>query len=160
MQFKLNNDKVFFIGVGIIFSFMLLNRLQFYIGSKTAIGTVVGYERSSGKNGFVYTPMIQFKADSIQYQVRGIKDMEVSLNDTLELIYRTSDPNGAVINSFPGFWLYPILFCLIPLIFWISFVYSYITAKEFLLIKIGKKDHNDFTGSNSGFVRFRKEIDK
>lgn len=158
MNLKLNSHKVFFIGLAIILFFMLLNRFQFYSGSQTAKGTVVGFTKYAGRFK-KFCPLISFEADGITYQVEGGKDLNVTYNDTLEMIYQPSDPSGAVVNTFYGFWLYPIMFCLIPFMFWVSFVYSYITPKESLYIEIGKNGNKDDLVSNFKFIRFSKEIE-
>lgn len=158
VNLKLNNHKVFWIGVVVILLFMLLNRFQFYYGSQTAKGTVVGFTKYTGRYHKIY-PLISFNADGREYQVDGLKDLDVTYNDTLEMIYQPSDPAGAVINTFYGFWLYPIMFCLIPFMFWVSFVYAYITPKESLFIEIGKPENKDDLVSNFKFIRFSKEIE-
>ena len=156
MNLKLNNHKVFLIGVGLIILFMLLNRLQFYVGSETAKGTIVGFTKYSGRYPKYY-PLISFEVSGIEYRVKGLKDLDVNTGDSVEVIYQPSDPAGAVVNNFQGFWIYPILFCFIPLIFWVSFVYAYITPKESLFISVGKKDEDE-TG-NFKYVKFNKRID-
>lgn len=157
MNLKLNSHRVFLIGVIVIVLFMLLNRFQFYYGSQTAKGTVVGFTKYTGRYKKIY-PLISFEANGVEYQVDGLKDLDVTYNDTLEMIYQPSDPSGAVVNTFYGFWLYPIMFCLIPFIFWISFVYSYITPKESLFIEIGKPENKDDLASTFKYIRFSKGI--
>ena len=157
MKLQLNSHKVFFIGVSIIIFFLFLNRLNFYYGSKTAVGTVVGLTKYTGSYPKFY-PIISFEENGFEFRVEGIKDLDVTYNDKVEMIYQPSDPSGAVVNSFYGFWFYPILFCIIPFMVWVSFVYSYITPKEFLYIKVGKQEEEEDSGKFK-YVRFSKEID-
>ena len=158
MKVKLNNHKVFLIGIAVIVFYLFLNRFLFYSGSETATGTVVGFTKNTGRNLKIY-PLIKFEANGIEYKVDGLKDLNVTYNDTVEMIYQPSDPEGAVVNSFYGFWFYPILFCLIPFIFWVSFVYAYITPKESLFIRVGKPDDEEESPGKFKYVRFNKGID-
>lgn len=157
MKFQLNSHRVFFIGMGIIFLFLLLNRLQFYFGSKTAIGTVVTYTKRTKYNTLSY-PVIRFEANGIQYRVKGLKDLNVYVNDNVEMIYQPSNPEGAIVNSFYGFWSYPILFCLIPFMLWVSFVYAYIMPRDKLFITLGKSEEKDENESKFRFVSLSKRI--
>ncbi|MFZ7116069.1 MAG: DUF3592 domain-containing protein [Bacteroidota bacterium] len=158
MKLKLNNHKVFFIGMAVIIFYMLLNRLQFYIGSETTKGTVEGFTKYKGRYPKYY-PNIRFEADGVEYVVEGLKDMNVTYHDTVEMIYKPDDPTGAVVNTFYGFWFYPILFCLIPFMFWVSFVYAYITPKESLFIRVGKPDDEEESPGKFKYVRFNKGIE-
>ncbi len=144
--------------MGIIFLFLLLNRFQFYFGSKTAVGKVVAYSKSTELSRVSY-PVIRFEANGIQYRVKGLKDLNVYINDYVEMIYQPSDPSGAVVNSFYGFWSYPILFCLIPFMLWVSFVYAYIMPRDKLFITVGKSEDEDGHESKFKFVSLSKRIE-
>ena len=99
MKLKFNNHKVFLIGIAVIVFYLFLNRFLFYSGSETATGTVVGFTKNTGRNLKIY-PLIKFEANGIEYKVDGLKDLNVTYNDTVEMIYQPSDPEGAVVNSF------------------------------------------------------------
>ena len=155
MHIKLTRDKVFVIGLVIIMTFLFLNRSRFLIGSKTVVGQVVSYH---GKGFLKYNTVVEFKVDTSFYQVTILKDLQVLIGDSVEMIYNPSDPDGAVVNSFTGIWTYPILFCLIPFMFWVSAAYSFITKKEILEIDLAKKQMDSFGKESFKIIELRKTL--
>jgi hypothetical protein len=152
---RLNRDRVFLISMGIVLFFLLLNRAEFYFGSKTAQGEVTGFHRNYSNKGYVsYTPIVRFAAGKEFYEVETIKNMEAYVGDKYEMRYRPESPDRAVINNFYGFWFYPILFCLIPFMLLSAGVYSFIERYEVFCIRLRKQ----VEGQSIPSFSFSKEL--
>lgn len=137
---KLNRIHILFIGLGIIVLYLFLNRFDFIWGSSTTTGKVIGFEKWVARTGRISfrAPIIQFSTDNEQLTFQGETDMDIKLGETVEVIYKPSNPTNAEVYTFAGFWLSPIIYCLIPLIILIAAAFSFLKPSDTITINFSK----------------------
>lgn len=147
MTIKLNRNKVFLIGLCIIFVFLLLNRIDYIFGSSTTVGRVISvkewethnYSVNRFSNGQYFAPVVLFSIDSTEITFQATTNMDLKSGETVDVIYKTIDPANAEVYSFVGFWLSPLLYCTIPLILLIATTFSFLTRTDVFVVNIGKR---------------------
>jgi hypothetical protein len=144
MTFQLNRNRIFFTGFGVILLFLLINRLDHMIGTRITTGQVIGerkwhsYSYREGTTNYT-APLVRFSDGTSLFTFEGITNMEVKGGEKLSVIYKIDDPQQAGIYTFTGFWLSPLIYCLIPLLLLGAAVFSFLTASEYVIIASGKK---------------------
>lgn len=135
MTFKLNRKNIFFIGLALTFVYLILNRLDYIFASQTTIGQVVEIQYEGGFS----VPIINFSPSDTSVSFKGVANMNLGLGDIVSVVYKTNDPSNAEIYTFTGFWLTPLLYCLIPLMLLMAIVFSFLSKKQTFTIHIGKQ---------------------
>jgi hypothetical protein len=143
MIIDLNRSKIFFIGLLIIFIYILLNRVDYIISSNTTEGKVI-YKKNwvAGKGGQYYSSTIKFSVDSKEITFMNTTDMSLELGETVSVIYKVNNPENAQVYSFAGFWLMPIPYCLIPLMILTAAVFSFLTSSDIIILSYKNRKFN------------------
>jgi hypothetical protein len=139
MTIKLNRNKLFLIGVGIVFIYVLLNRVDYIFGSNITTGEIVRIRSWSGNRSSYTAPIVKFSTETNEITFQGTTNMDASEGETVDVIYKANDPTNAEIYSFVGFWLSPLIYCILPLILLTAASFSFLTASDMLIFNIGKK---------------------
>lgn len=139
MTITLNRNKVFFIGLGIIFVFLLLNRIDYIFGSTTTVGKVVSVKKWKYRSSRFTAPMVKFQTETHEITFQGETNMNLQNGETVDVIYKINNPTNAEIYSFVGFWLSPLLYCILPLIFLVAITFSFLTRTDVFVVNIGKQ---------------------
>jgi hypothetical protein len=139
MTITLNRNKVFFIGLGIIFIFLLLNRIDYIIGSTTTTGKVQYVRHWTSRSSRYTAPVIEFQTEDYEIKFQGETNMPLHAGETVNVIYKIKDPTNAEVYSFIGFWLSPLLYCILPLIFLVAITFSFLTHSDVFVVNIGKR---------------------
>lgn len=138
MAIKLNRNKLFLIGLGIIFVFLLLNRIDYIFGSATTVGKVIYVKNWTYRSSRFTAPMVQFQTETQEITFQGETNMNLKNGETVDVIYKTNNPTNAEVYSFVGFWLSPLLYCILPLIFLVAIIFSFLTDSDVFVVNIGK----------------------
>jgi hypothetical protein len=59
----------------------------------------------------------------------------IQIGDTFELIYDPDEPTNVTTFDFKGFWMAPLMFCIIPLLFLNAFILSFVGKKDIIKIE-------------------------
>ncbi len=139
MTVELNRNKLFLIGVGIVFLYLLLNRVDYIFGSNTTKGEVVRIRSWTGRRSSYTAPIVKFSTETDNITFQGTTNMDATVGEMVDVIYKVDDPTNAEIYSFIGFWLSPLIYCILPLILLTAAAFSFLTASDILIFTIGKK---------------------
>lgn len=135
---KLNRKNLFVTGVIIILLYLILNRLDYMTGTAQTNGRIIGVRSwlLSAKEGEMYSaPMVRFATDSRLVTFAGESNLNYKEGEIVPVIYKTSNPEKAHINTFLGLWLTPLLYCIFPLIL-LTAVYSFMNEKDRIIIHL------------------------
>jgi hypothetical protein len=134
---KLNRIQCFLTGIGIIFLFYFLNRMQYVFNAGRVEGKFVFYisENDSLEGKMVY-PIIEYVVKDSVYRFRGNEGSSYKLNEKLPVLLEENDPERPLLFTIGSFWLYPLLYWLLPVLIWSAFSLSYINGNENVLINL------------------------
>ncbi|NTW91461.1 MAG: hypothetical protein HGA35_06005 [Erysipelotrichaceae bacterium] len=81
--------------------------------------------------------------------------MKFEPQQEIKIIYKVDDPNSAYVYSFNGFWLAPLMWSIIPLLFICAALFSFFNKEDCFLITIGKKiTPSEINNISSGLVSY------
>ncbi len=130
-----NNKTKYFIFVSgflLIAAVFLAVKLPFTFTAHKTTGVVYkNYIHGINKSDFGSTmsASIRFEtADSI-YTFLGPEGQPMREGESIPVMYDANNPHEAYLNTFAGYWLNDLLWCLLPSIFWLAFSLSFIQAK-------------------------------
>lgn len=119
-----------FILIGVVF-FAL--KFPFVYQSKKTNGIVhKNYIHGINKSDFgstVSASVVFETADSI-YTFLGPEGQIMQEGDVVPVMYNAQNPHQAYINTFDGYWLNDLIWCLLPAIFWLAISLSVIEVKK------------------------------
>lgn len=134
---RLNKIQCFLLGVGIIFLFYFLNRVNLIIGGEKVKGTFVFYvEDNDTTEGKLVYPVIEFQYRNSVYKFKGREGSSFMLNQNLPVLLKHKDPDKPLLFTVGAFWLYPLFYLILPVLLWSAFSLSYITKNEVVKIKM------------------------
>lgn len=156
-----SRNKFYFIGLFIIFGFYLLNRVNFINKSDFAVGTVLVDKEMelsfTQQNDVSDEKVIEFSVNNKLYSFFSNDFEKINDKDTYRVIYDKKNPHNAYVFSFLGFWLSGLLYCLLPIMVWSAFVYSYISPKEHVFINLLKFKFKKVRNTNNEyFLKLKK----
>lgn len=144
MTFHLNRNTAYLLSLMILFVFIASNRINFLIGSDYAKGCIINMkteqtnfiEMENSQHAFIYKA-----ADDSTYQVFDRSNSWVTAGDSVNVIYKESNPFKAKIFSFSGFWMPKFdlgIFTAIVIVLTIFF-YSFFPKKSNIFFNFGKQ---------------------
>jgi hypothetical protein len=155
MTITLNRTKIFVIGLVIIGLVLIFNRVDYIFGSDVTTGEVVQTKMYSSQkfhaNGYSYNtyssndfsaPIIEFLVANKSITFEGTSNMDVETGDKVQVIYKISDPTKAQVYSFVGFWLTPLLYCIVPMMLLIAIVFSFLSPSQTVVLNFDKWGKN------------------
>ncbi len=134
MAIKLNRNNIFLIGLFIIFIYLVLNRVDYIIGSNTTEGEVIKTRN--------HESIIKFQTDSKEITFHGTTIMTLEIGEKVRVIYKVENPKNAKIYRFSGFWFIPILYCLLPLMVLTAAAFSFLAPSNIIIISYEKRKLN------------------
>lgn len=140
---RLNRTKIYLIGVATILVFVVINRVNFIIGSKFTVGQVIKIKSWSTRNyrggGSYYTaPIVKFTDHMNEMTFQGETNEDLKPGEFVKVIYKSDDQSDAKIFSFIDFMLPPLLYSLIPLLLLSAATFSFIESTDLVELNIEK----------------------
>jgi hypothetical protein len=144
MTLKLTRGAAFIISLVVLIVIFASNRINFLIGSNYARGYIINMkpeqinylELENSLHAFIYKA-----ADDSTYQVFDRSNSWVTAGDSVNVVYKESNPFKAKIFSFSGFWMPKFdlgIFTAIVLVLTIFF-YSFFPKKSNIFFNFGKQ---------------------
>ncbi|MDQ3048227.1 MAG: hypothetical protein M3R27_11820 [Bacteroidota bacterium] len=131
---KLNKINCFLLGLGFIFIFYFINRLDYIIGSEKASGKLIGYLLDDEGEQHRYFPIVEYTWKDKVYRCRGRENAAIAEKKEIPVLLENGDPYQPVIFTLGSFWLYPLFYALLPIVLWAAFSLSYVGKGEHLMI--------------------------
>jgi hypothetical protein len=127
MMIKLKRSGIFFLGLSIILSYFVFNRLLIIYQSDVTTGTIVEAGRST---------MAEFEnADYGTIRVRN-NDRDIVIGTKVPILYNREAPAIAYIYTTYNFWVGYLLYSLILIVPWSAFAWGYVSPTKEIEIKI------------------------
>ncbi len=120
-----------------MFIYLVLNRVDYMIGSETTTGNVIRIKKWYSRGSYS-APVINFKTELYNVTFQGETNMDVEVGDKVKVIYKTEYPSDAEVFSFVGFWLAPLLYCLVPLMVLAAAVFTFLEKNTSYNIYVGR----------------------
>lgn len=151
---KLNRNKIYLIGVTTIFVFVIINRINFIVGSKFTTGQVIKTKswstRTVRDGGTSYTaPIVKFVDQNYEITFQGKTNDYLKPGEFVKVIYKADDQSNAVIFSFIDFLLPSLLYSLIPLLLLSAATFSFIESTDIVEINLKKSIKITITKENT-----------
>ncbi|MFL5765361.1 MAG: hypothetical protein ACJ77K_15560 [Bacteroidia bacterium] len=115
-------------------------RLRFVIGSEKITATFAMNVNAEKNNEQIIYPIVEYTrksryngADTV-YQFAGTADTKYDEGETVPVLLIGKDPNFPMLYSFGSFWLFPLVYYILPLLLWSAFCFSFIGKKETVLV--------------------------
>ncbi|HNQ68669.1 MAG TPA: DUF3592 domain-containing protein [Bacteroidales bacterium] len=141
MTISLNRSKILIIAIITVFAFLAINRIDRIRKSTITTGKVSGVEirKSKWNHGEDRSALIQFEYNGDTIHFRGEQNVQYELEEEVRVVFQNDNPNNAKIYSFAGFWLAPLMYCIIPLWLLSALVLSLFDKSDKVIIKLGKR---------------------
>jgi hypothetical protein len=140
---RLNRNKIYLIGVVTILLFVIINRINFIIGSKFTIGQVIKTKSWSTRNwrggsSYYTAPVVKFNDQHYEITFQGEGNEDLKPGEFVKVIYKSDDQSNAKIFNFIDFVLPPLLYSLIPFLLLSAATFSFIESTDFVEINLEK----------------------
>ncbi len=157
---KLNRRQLLIISFVIILSFLGLNRIRFINNSVITNGEVIGHKEWVNEEfpkEKEIAPIIKFSNDTQRIVFTAQKNLNYNVGSQIKVIYKKQSPHKAKIYTFLGFWLKPIIVCIIPLILIFASIFTFLAKDDIIYfsnnkirkIKKNKTSHKSLANDNS-----------
>ena len=87
--------------------------------------------------GFFTAPVVQFVKGNKVVTFQGETNTSYHKGQSVTVIYNKENINTAKIYSFTGFWLTPLLFCLLPFLLLTAIVFSFFKQDAIIVANMG-----------------------
>jgi hypothetical protein len=130
--------RLYLCGIGIILFYLALNRLSEVANSNFVKGWVVneikwGNGTLGETEGFFTAPVVQFVKGQKVITFQGETNTSYHKGQSVTVIYKKENVTSAKIYSFTGFWLAPLLYCLLPLLLLTALVFSFFKSDAIIV---------------------------
>ncbi len=142
MTIKLKRNNILYIGIAIIAIYLILNRVDYIFNGNITTGYVVDEKVWVSADSTVITqtaPIISFNTNSEMHTFQGEINSSFDIGEKVQVIYKTENPSKAKVYNFTGFWLTPIIYCLIPLILIAAAIFTFLKKTDVIVLEIGKR---------------------
>lgn len=119
-----------FLLIGLVY---YLYKIQFINQAQKTEGVVTkNYIHGINKSDFgsTFSAEIRFIARDSIYTFLGPEGQLMKKGELVPVAYLANNPEEAVINTFDGYWLNGLIWCLLPAIFWLAISLSFIQVKQ------------------------------
>lgn len=127
MVIKLKRTGIFLLGLAIIYSYFVLNRVRILVESDVTTGVIVSAGRSS---------VAQFANPDYGTLYAHNNDRDLHEGDTVAILYNREAPNIAYVYNLYSFWISYLLYSLILVIPWSAFALGYVSPYKEVEIKL------------------------
>ena len=142
MKIKLTRSNLFIACITVILLFLAVNRLNNILKSEITEGVVIGHkiwENKTFPEDTEISPIVSYKVDDEIYDFTAQRNLKYETGQSIKVIFRKKHPENAYIYSFSGFWLSPILYCLIPIILLSALIFTLISKNDIIVVSFGDK---------------------
>ena len=141
MKIRLNRFQIFMLGIFMILLYVFLYRVKFIRNSELTRGIVIDKKEVGGlrTGGGQIAPIIAFYYDGYQYRFPAELNLNIERGDIVDVIFNLDDPTEAMVYSFSGFWLAPLLYAIFPFILYVAAIYSFIKRGQQFVIPLWKE---------------------
>jgi hypothetical protein len=134
---RINKIQCLLLGLGVIFLFYFLNRLNHILSSEKVNGTMVFYvEDNDSLEGKLFYPVIEFKYKDSLYRFQGAEGSSYEINESIPVLLKQDDPERPLLFTLQSFWLYPLFYVILPVMLWAAFSLSYVNKNEVVEINL------------------------
>lgn len=126
MVIRLNQPVIFFLGLAIILSYFLIDRLVIIYQSNITMGIIDGYGHRS---------VAKFESSFGTLTVEN-NDKDLHHGDSVPVLYNRQSPAVAYIYTTYNFWVRYILGSLILIVPWSAFAWGYVSPNKVVEIKL------------------------
>lgn len=149
MKLKISRKILLLSGFIIIALYFSLNRINDISKSEFSCGTIIGVKEWRNKifpEDSEEAPIVQFfyKNEEIIFDAK--RNIKYENGEEVKVIFRKKTPNNAKIYSFTGYWLEPIIICLLPTILYSALILSLIGKTDFIIFSF--KEFNIYKKSD------------
>ena len=81
-------------------------------------------------------PIIEYSVKDSVYQFRAKRDTHYEPGQNVPVLLENKDPDSPLLFTVGSFWLYPLLYYILPILIWASFITSYVAKNERVEITI------------------------
>lgn len=133
---KLSKIQAILIGLGVILLIYSIDRVRHIIGSETLTGKFV-FDIDETVNGeLVSFPIIEYHVKDSIYQFRAKRDTHYKPGQPVPVLLENKDPDTPLLFTIGSYWMYPLLYYILPVLLWVSFITSYVGKNEIIEIRI------------------------
>lgn len=129
MVIRLNQPAIFFLGLAIILSYFLIDRIVIIYQSNITMGVIDSYGQRS---------VAKFESSFGTLSAEN-NDIDLHHGDTVPVLYNRQSPAVAYIYTTYNFWVRYILGSLILIVPWAAFAWGYVSANKVVEIKLPLK---------------------
>jgi hypothetical protein len=143
MKIKLNRKSILILGYFIIIVFLSLNRINDINKSVITSGKIIGYKEWENKT---FPEDVEKAAVVLFYNGKkenifiAQRNVDYESGQIVRVIYKKQNVTNAKIFSFTGYWLEPIIICLIPLIIFSALTLTFIKKDDRIIFKPSDKE--------------------
>jgi hypothetical protein len=112
-------------------------RISHIIGSDKIQGTYVFDIEEERPEGKVIFPIIEYRIKDSVYQFRAQEGTTYEEGQKVDVLLEGKDHDQPLLYTFGSFWLFPIVYFILPFLLWTAFALSYLGKNE--MLQIGKK---------------------
>ena len=127
MNLTLTKRKLYWLGVGIISFYYLLNKFDFIFHASCTEGIAMGHT------------VISFTFKNKVYEFNTVSNVEYSVGEKVPVIFKKENPGNAYVFSFLGFWYSGLIFTLVPLALWSAFALAFFHEEDKIFLSFFKK---------------------
>lgn len=135
---KLSKIQCLFFGLALILLGYSINRLRHIIGSEKVTGKFVFYIDETVNQENMSFPIIEYVMPDSVYQFRAKENTHYEPGETVSVLLENKDPDHPLLYTVGSFWLFPLVYLILPVLLWVSFILSYINKNE--IVKISFKN--------------------
>jgi hypothetical protein len=131
MIVKLKRTGIFILGLAIIYSYFIINRVRILVESDVTTGVIVSAGRSS---------VAQFNNNDFGTLYAHNNNRDLHEGDTVAVLYNRQAPNIAYVYNTYSFWVSYLLYSLILVIPWSAFAWGYVSPYKVVEIRLWGKE--------------------
>lgn len=131
----LNRHHVFTVVVVLVFSVLLVKKLNFIQNAGFAQGRLIGIKEVKTTRGIDFIPQIIYSVNGKSYEFAGTENT-VYTAEWLPIIFDKKNPQKAYVYDFMGFWFFGLLMCLFICLLSGAFIYGFMEKKTRINIKL------------------------
>jgi hypothetical protein len=133
-----SRTKFLITGFILIFGVYTANRFSHIIGSDKIEGTYVFDIEEERPEGKVVVPIIEYQIKDSVYQFRAQEGTSYETGQKVNILLQGKDHDQPLLYTVGSFWIFPLVYFILPIILWTAFALSYLGKNEGLQISFRK----------------------
>jgi hypothetical protein len=131
---KVSRNKLLIFGLAVIALVYFCGRARYLVGSKKVDAVFAFYITEPKGNETVVYPILEYTSHDSICQFRGREGTSYSEKQQVPVLLINKDSENPMLYTFTDFWLYPIVYSLLPVMLWSAFCLSFLAKNEYLFI--------------------------